>query len=390
MNGVQRHGISTVLPGHPDARLRTNAAAARLLGLIRWLLPLGLAVLGFTVEFGEHVLIEPEPISAWFMFEVLLFAVVGPAAVAITLTWVRRLVIAYQATSADLEAVNRDLEAIVEERTAHLQEAGRELAATIAELERANEELRQVDRLKSGFVSLVSHQLRAPLTNITGALELVAEDAALLPPQSQRTLRILTQESQRLSHLIQAILGVSRVEAGHLALHLGPVSLEPLLARTAASVFAAEPGRRHSLKAPAGLPPAWGDETLLEETVRNLLDNAVHYSPALQPIEISVSLDDGMLRVGIADHGPGVPVEERENVFRSFYRVGSTETATTGYGLGLYFAQQLTRAQGGDVWVESPIWPDADAPGARFVFTIPIAGEVPDDETADRQLDGDN
>ena len=379
MSPLERPGRTTDPRGDPRPYPRTTASALRLLGLIRWLLPLGLAAMALSVEVGEHVVLEREPLSLTFFGEVALFAIAGPVAVAITLGWMRRLVIAYQATSAELEAVNRDLEAIVEERTAHLHEAGRELAATNAELARANEELRQVDRLKSEFVSLVSHQLRAPLTNITGALELVAEDAALLPPHSQRTLRILSHESQRLSHLIQAILDVSRLEAGRLTLRLGPVALEPLLARAVASAFAAEPGRRHTLEVAAGLPPAWGDEMLLEEIARNLLENAVRYSPPSEPIEISVSLGDGMLRVAVADHGPGVPHEERENVFRSFYRVGSGETAAAGYGLGLYFAQKLARAQGGDVWVESPAWPDTGGPGARFVFTIPIAGEVPDE-----------
>jgi signal transduction histidine kinase len=366
----------------PGLGPQPHAGAVRALGIVRWLLPFGLMAVALTVEVSEHAA-ERASLSPGFWAELALFAIGGPVAVAITLGWVRRLVLAHQATSATLASMNRGLEAIVAERTAHVEAAGRELAAINAELARANEELRQVDRLKSEFVSLVSHQLRAPLTNITGALELVAEDAALLPPQSQRTLRILSQESQRLSHLIQAILDVSRLEAGRLTLSLGPVALEPLLARAAASAFAGEPGRSHSLHVPAGSPPAWGDEMLLEEIARNLLENAIRYSPPSEPIETTVSLGDGTLRVAVTDHGPGVPPAERENVFHSFYRVGSGETAVAGYGLGLYFARKLAHAQGGNVWVESPVWPDAGAPGARFVFTIPIAEEVPDDEPAE-------
>ena len=206
------------------------AAAVRVLGFLRWSLPLALAAIALFVEWAEH-LAEDEPISPYFLGELVIFAVVGPIAVWFTLGWVMRLVEAYQLTDEALRDANRDLESIVEERTLHLREATVQLEAANEDLARANQELRQLDRMKSEFVSLVSHQLRAPLTTVNGALELVAQDAEALPPASQRTLRILVQETERLSRLIQTILDVSRLEAGRLPLHLGPVALEPLLAQ---------------------------------------------------------------------------------------------------------------------------------------------------------------
>jgi signal transduction histidine kinase len=348
------------------------ASADRWLGVVRWLLPLGLAVVAVVIEWGEHIASDEESITPAFLAEVLLFALVGPVAVALTLRWVARIIGGYRATAAALESMNRSLEAKVSERTRHLEEATAKLAA-------ANENLRQLDRMKSEFVSLVSHQLRAPLTNINGALEIVGQDAELLPPASRRTLQILTLESQRLSRLIQTILDVSRIESGRLTLRLGPVAVGPLLARSCAATLEAEPGRPLSLDVPVALPPAWADETLVEEVVRNIVENAIRYTPAGTPIEVSASARGDRIELAVSDHGPGVPASEREQIFRSFYRLGDTETPTSGYGLGLYFADKLVRAQQGEIAVESPVWPDGLGPGARFTVTLPIATSDPAD-----------
>lgn len=356
----------------------------RLLRVVRWVLPLGLAAIAISFEWTEHL---GEPISPGFIGEIALFGIAGPVAVALTLTWVTHLVAAYQATSAALEATNRGLESNVAERTSHLRAATDQLAAANEELVSANAKLVQLDRLKSEFVSLVSHQLRGPLTNINGALEIVAQDASLLPPASQRTLQILTLESQRLSRLIQTILDVSRLEAGRLTIRLGPVAIEPLLARTAASALEAEPGRPLTLSVPPALPPAWADEVLLEEVVRNLLENAIRYSPPGSPIKVSARARDGMIAIEVVDHGPGVPPEEQDRIFRSFHRVGQDETTLKGYGLGLYFADKLVRAQHGTIRVQSPAWDDASAPGARFDFTLPIAGPEPEDANDSDRID---
>jgi signal transduction histidine kinase len=368
----------------PSAQNLSRPRALRLLDIVRWLLPLALGVVAWVFEWTEHLSAEHEPLTPGFYGEVLLFGVVGPVVVAIVLTWVRRLVITLQATTSALEAVNRDLETIVVQRTANLQAATGELADRNRQLARANEELRELDRMKSDFVSLVSHQLRAPLTNINGALELVSQDANLLPAVSQRTLRILADEGHRLSHMIETILDVSRLEAGQLTPSAGPVALEPLLARVCASVVANEADRRDwKLEVTPELPPIWADETLLEEIVRNLVENAVRYSRPGQPIDVSARRAPGSVTISVADHGPGIPAEKQRDIFRSFFRLDQSESAPGGYGLGLYFADKLVRAQGGEILVESPIWPDRVAPGTRFLFTLPVVEEVPSEDESD-------
>lgn len=358
--------------------LSTPVSAPRAFRVVRWLLPLSLAAIALFFEWSEHIAREEEGLTPGFLGEILLFGLLGPIAVAITLAWLARLLAAYLATSDELAAANRGLEAAVADRTSHLSSATEQLAAANAELAQANDELRQLDRMKSEFVSLVSHQLRAPLTNIIGALELVSEDARRLPAASQRTLQILTLESHRLSHLIRTILEVSRLEAGRITLRLGPVALEPLLARAGSSTLA-EANRTWSLRVPAGLPPAWADEILVEEVVRNLLENAGRYSPPGEPIDVAARVVDGSIEVSVTDHGPGIPADEQSLVFRSFHRVGGDDTTVSGYGLGLYFADKLSRAQHGAIRVESPAWPDGEAPGARFVLELPIAGAGPDE-----------
>jgi len=368
----------------PSAQNLPRPRALRLLDTVRWVLPLVLGVVAWVFEWTEHLSAEHEPLTPGFYGEVFLFGVVGPVVVAIVLTWVRRLVVTLEATTSALEAVNRDLETIVAERTANLQAATGELADRNRQLARANEELRELDRMKSDFVSLVSHQLRAPLTNINGALELVSQDAELLPAASQRTLRILAEEGHRLSHMIETILDVSRLEAGQLTPSAGPVALEPLLARVCASVVANEADRRDwKLEVTPELPPVWADETLLEEIVRNLVENAVRYSRPGQPIDVSARRAPGSVTISVADRGPGIPAEKQRDIFRSFFRLDQSESAPGGYGLGLYFADKLVRAQGGEILVESPIWPDRVAPGTRFLFTLPVVEEVPSEDESD-------
>jgi K+-sensing histidine kinase KdpD len=342
----------------------------RMIGLVRWVLPLALAVIAVVIEWSEHIATGEGDVTLAFFGEIALFAVVGPVIVGATLSWFVAILDGYRATGAALESMNRSLEEKVAERTQHLEAATTQLAE-------ANADLLQLDRMKSEFVSLVSHQLLAPLTNINGALEIVAQDAEQLPPSSGRVIQILTLESQRLSRLIHTILDVSRIEAGELKPRLGPIAIEPLLARLCRATVEAEPDRSISLEIPSGLPPAWGDEVLVEEVVRNLLENALRHSAPAAGVEITAADRDGSMEIAVVDHGPGIPAHAQQDIFRSFHRLGDAETTTHGYGLGLYFAKELVKAQAGTIAVQSPVWDDDAHPGARFVFTLAIAPDEP-------------
>jgi signal transduction histidine kinase len=354
-------------------------AGLRLLRVLRWLLPLSLALIALLFELNEHVSEDATQVEPWFFLEVVLFAGIGPVAIWITLVWVERLVTAYADTSRELAEVNRDLEMRIEERTSHLAHATEQLREANEELERANENLRELDRLKSDFVSLVSHQLRAPLTNINGALEIVMLETQSLPATTQHTLSILAHESRRLSWLIQTILDVSRIEAGRLKPRLGPVAVGPLLNEACAAILEMDPARPHEIVVAEGLPPAWADETLLGEVARILIENAMRYSSPDTPVVVAAGLVDGHIEITVTDHGQGIPPDQQERIFQSFYRVSDKEGDVAGSGLGLYFAERLVRAQGGAIRVESPAWPEASTPGSRFSVEVPVVGDVPDD-----------
>lgn len=229
--------------------------------------------------------------------EVLIFGLVGPFAVFLTVSYLLQIMTELENARNQTAAINRNLEEIVAARTAALQ-------ATNAELAQANLRLRELDALKSEFVSLVSHELRAPLTALNGGLEVALQVADTLPPSARRILDAMTSESRRLTQLVQNILDVSRLEAGRLTLNLGPVAVVPILHRSVEVVL----GERRPVhwQLPTQIPPVWADETYYEQIIRNLLRNADKYSPAGAPVEVKVAVAPDGISVEVVDHGPGI------------------------------------------------------------------------------------
>jgi len=339
------------------------------LGVLQWALPLFLAVIAVVFELAEH-LQKDESLDLAFDAEVIIFGLMGPIIIGMVIAWMREIMSAERQTAAQVQALNRELEIKVAERTAALE--GRN-----TELDQANQQLQQMDEMKSEFVSLVSHELRAPLTAINGALEVALQSADSLPPASRRTLEAMMDESARLTQFVQTILDVSRLEAGRLTLNLGPVAVAPILYRAVEVILGTR--REVQWNLPAEVPPVWADEVHYEQILRNLLLNADKYSPAEKPIEIRVQVNNGNVSVEVADHGASIPPEMQAKIFERFQRGHSGESAPPGWGLGLYFAKKLTEAQSGALTLRSPLWPDRNAPGSAFTVTMPVAADVPDE-----------
>jgi signal transduction histidine kinase len=267
--------------------------------------------------------------------------------------------------------MNLGLEQLVMERTADLQTSNAGLA-------QANRQLHQLDEMKSEFVALVSHELRAPLATLNGGLEVALQHPEDLPLRARRVLDLVMGETLRLTQFVQTILDVSQLEAGKLRLNCGPLAVQPMLRRAVEIVFGPDEPRI-VWQIPTSLPPAWGDEVYAEEAVRNLLRNAQKYTPPRSLIELAATQDGQVMRVCITDHGPGIPAAAQGKIFERFYRVGQGgENAPQGWGLGLHFARSLLMAQGGSLSIESPAHADPDAPGARFILELLIAEEVQD------------
>lgn len=354
----------------------SQPANLRPVHVVRFALPLFLFLLASSFEVWEHwietktLFLDPGGIS-----EILIFGVVGPLAVFASLTYVSRLLHELELAQARTTTLNQNLEKMVVERTTALQASNEELA-------QANLRLRELDQMKSEFVSLVSHELRAPLATMNGGLEVAQQYMDRLPAKAQRVFQLLTSETERLTQFVQTMLDVSQLETGRLQLICGPVAVKPLLKRAAAVVLGVDE-ERVIWRLPADLPPVWADETYLEQTIRNLVRNTQKYTPPQSPIELSVTVYDCTLQICVTDHGPGIPIEEQTRIFERFHRLPNKgERKTSGWGLGLYFARMLAEAQGGTLTVQSPVVADADAPGARFTVTLPIAEEEPEDGNA--------
>jgi signal transduction histidine kinase len=340
------------------------------LNQLQWAVPLFLSVTAFIFEFIEHGLEDGLNFDLAFISETIIFGLMGPVIIGFIIAWMRELVNAEKKAIAEVQVLNRELEGKVAERTTALEERNIELA-------QANHDLQHLDQMKSEFVSLVSHELRAPLTTLNGGLELAMQNAETLPPLARRTLETMVGESTRLTQLVQTILDVSRLEAGKLDINIGPVALRPLMEQ-AAEVILVPTGRPLEWKFSPDLPPVLADEIHLEAIIRNLLRNADKYSPADTPIQLCACQEENQVRISIKDHGSGVPKEHQQYIFERFVRVQSGESAPPGWGLGLYFARKLILAQHGSIGMISPIWPDPKAPGSEFYLVVPVENSSED------------
>lgn len=333
---------------------------------LRFGLPLFLFVLATTFETWEHVVEHENLLTDWLgIMEVLVFGIIGPLLVYWALSYAEKILIALEQSRRETQDINQNLENLVAERT--------------ADLEQANRYLKQLDRMKSDFVALVSHELRSPLATLNGGLEVVQQHKALLPARLQRVFELLAGETDRLTQFVATLLDVSQLEAGRLNLTCGPVALFPLLKRATAITLGVDENRV-VWQIPPHLPPIWADETYLEQVIRNLLRNAQKYTPPASPIELSAVVQNNGLQISITDHGPGIPPEEQSQIFERFYRrSGDGEKSASGWGLGLYFARTLIEAQHGQLHVHSPVHATPAAPGSRFVICVPLAEEQGED-----------
>lgn len=265
---------------------------------------------------------------------------------------------------AQIEALNVGLEAKVRERTSELERLNRELAD-------ANQQLRELDHLKSAFVSIVSHELRTPMTSIKGYVENLLD--GINGPLNRRQAQALERvkcNADRLTRITNELLDLSRIEAGLVDLRLTQVALPDLAAEVLESVKAlADPaGITLSHRHDPDLPSVAADRDKLHQVLTNLVHNAVKFTPQHGTILVESSrLDAGRIQVCVSDTGPGIPEPEQQRVFEKFYRGPSAPVETRGAGLGLAITKSLVELHGGTVWVHS-----LPGQGSRFLFTLPI------------------
>ncbi len=231
--------------------------------------------------------------------------------------------------------------------------------------------LKEIDRLKSQFVSDVSHELRTPLTNIRLYVDLLGatEDRG----KSRRYLRTLTRESDRLTYLIDDLLSLSRLEARTKPLSTRPVDINELLEALVEDrrTLASQRGLDLRLDADEHLPAAPGDERLLIQVFTNLLTNAMNYTPNGGQITLrtyrTAERGQDWVAVEVEDTGLGISSDEQGMIFGRFFRgMASQETGAPGTGLGLAICKQITERHGGKLAVESEL-----GRGSRFTVRLP-------------------
>lgn len=216
--------------------------------------------------------------------------------------------------------------------------------------------------------SILSHELRAPLTTIKGSSRTLLRHSAVLDPATARQLlQDIDQEADRLQRLVDNLLELARVGAGPGALRTAPTALDALVRRVVADASPRAGTRRLRVRAPASLPPAAIDPVRIEQVLRNLVDNAVKFSPVDGTIDISIGTRGDVLIVTVRDEGPGVPSEYQARIFERFFRVEREGSSVAGAGLGLAICKRFVELHGGEIALDS-----RPGQGAAFRFTLPI------------------
>ncbi len=270
-------------------------------------------------------------------------------------------VLNYPKTIKQLESLTERLEKKVESRTAELNE-------TNTKLHVANEELRELDKMKSAFVSQASHDLRTPLTAIKGSLDnLILGVAGELNEKQLRIMRRATNSVDRLTNLVNDILDLSRIESGRMVLEKKELSLRQSIEHVIHEVKPAADLKRITLTA-SGTTNALtvtADPGKIERVVSELLNNAIKYTLEGGRIEVYTGRKQGMIYLSVKDSGIGMSSEECAKIWDRFYRTPASQNAAKGSGLGLSIAKELIEMHGGKITVESQ-------PGQGSLFTITL------------------
>jgi len=228
---------------------------------------------------------------------------------------------------------------------------------------------KEIDRLKTELVSMVAHELRSPLTSISGFSELLL-DPTVNREQSEEYATIILKEANRLSELINKFLDISKIESGKSQVKKSPMQICDVLDKVLdVNLHQAEKkGIVVSVKVAPDIPLVLADRDMIEQAVLNLFSNAVKYSPENTAIEIRLKDTDDAVLFEIEDNGYGISEESLPKIFDKFYRVSDNEHVreTSGTGLGLSLVKEIVEIHGGTISVKSKV-----GEGSTFSFTIP-------------------
>jgi signal transduction histidine kinase len=238
-------------------------------------------------------------------------------------------------------------------------------------LQTVNNELHLL-KMKSYFMSTVSHEFKSPLTSIRQMAEMLVRDRVPSPERKQKYYSTILQQSERLSHLIDNILDFTKMEEGHKIFHFEKADIVPVV-KDIVELFrelTVNSGFHINLAIPEKMPDIVFDKEAIEQVIYNLIDNACKYSNKSKTIDVRLSLTDRNIIISIRDYGVGIRKEDQEKIFSRFYRAGEELTQSVkGSGIGLAIVKQIVEAHNGKVLVESD-----PGHGSTFSVKLPLGG----------------
>jgi two-component system phosphate regulon sensor histidine kinase PhoR len=243
-----------------------------------------------------------------------------------------------------------------------------ELKKAEAAREELLHKLEEANKRKTEFVSDVSHELRTPLASIKGFISTIRSDKEMDEKDRGDFMKIVEDETDRLTRIIEELLDLSRIEAGRLKLNPKPFQLMDLIYKNIESIQVQARAKDVVIeqRIPRGLPPVYADRDKTAQIIINLLGNAVKYNKKGGKVTISAFEDDGHVKVEVEDTGVGISEKDLPHMFEKFYRAEKTSSEAPGTGLGLALSKSLVEVQGGKMNIESI----ADK-GSKFSFTLP-------------------
>ncbi len=247
----------------------------------------------------------------------------------------------------------------------------RKLEKVTAELQAANERLKELDRLKDDFISTVTHELRTPLTSVRALAEILHDNPGLDAAQHERFSAIIISESDRLTRLICQVLDFQKIESGRMEWQIAPVSIAAVIedAITSVQQLIQDKHIRVELDFPDHIPDISGDRDRLIQVMVNLLSNAVKFCADTEGIiHISTKVSADEIQIDMADNGIGISPDDQEIIFEKFRQISHVAMGRPfGTGLGLTITRHIIDFHGGSIWVRS-----TPEKGATFSFTLPI------------------
>ena len=239
--------------------------------------------------------------------------------------------------------------------------------ATAIERDRIREHEARTSALRDAFIGVISHELRTPITTIYGSTKVLTRADTALPTELQREiLADIESEAERLRRLVEDLLVLSRAERGRVEIESDPVLISHVIARVVQSEQSRWPATSFVATVPPNLPAVTGEETYIEQILRNLISNAAKYGPAGGTVRVTAAQEAESVVVRVEDEGPGFAPDEADRLFELFYRSQATSGQASGAGIGLFVTRQLVEAMGGRTWALP-----RRGGGAEFGFLLP-------------------